>query len=183
MVEGVLNVSEAWQLLDDKYGNAEVAVITTLQTLQKFCSSKLGWHECIQELYGAVQHCLSTLSRLGRSDELYSDRQTIASIITQLPDSARDRWVHQPGFPEMGLIAKGKFLVQWLASERTAALQIHLEELSRGDLTMENKTKQSRYHAPTPDAEAAHSFSTQGVSTTRWWGRKRRRSRGHLSVQ
>ena len=137
VVEGVMNVEEAWTMLDDRYGNAEVAVITTLQTLQRFRTTKSSWHEVIQELFSAVQRCLATLSRLGRAEELFSDRQTIASVIGQLPASARERWVHQPGVGEMTQSTKGQFLIQWLTAERKAALQVHLEELSRGNQPVE----------------------------------------------
>ena len=158
IVEGVMGVEEAWSMLDDRYGNAEVAVVTTLQALQRFRTSKSSWHEAIQELFSAVQKCLATLSRLGKAEELYSDRQTIASVISQLPASARERWVHQPGVSEMTQSQKGKYLVQWLTTERKAALQVHLEELSRGVQPVERPKP-----PPAAHKEEISSFSTNSA--------------------
>ena len=131
VIDGILDIKVAWQLLDERFGNEEVALISTLRTMQEFRTTKSTGPGMIEELATAVQRCTATLARLGRSEEFLHDRATTAAVIDQLPPAAKERWFQQDGLAQMRQSAKAALLLTWLARECSAAVTANLEALTR----------------------------------------------------
>ena len=85
----------AWERLDELYGNKEMSVITALKRLRSFKCTKSAPHDQVVELVTAVQRCRAVLEGLGEIGELYSDRETIASVVRSLPSDSCQRWYHR----------------------------------------------------------------------------------------
>ena len=86
------------------------------------------------ELVTAVQRCRAVLESLDSIGELYTDQETIASVIRNLPIDSPYQW--------------GLRLVDWLESERKAAISIHLDDLAS---KMQNPS--TTYTKPNPPKE------------------------------
>ena len=120
----------AWERLDEIYGNKEMSVITAMRRLRNFKGTKSAAHEQVIKLEEEVQRCRTILEGLGEVEALYSDQETIATVVQSLPRDSRERWYHRPDSEDGDPYWRAQQLVKWLETERKAAVKIHLDELS-----------------------------------------------------
>ena len=68
------------------------------------------------------------MNKLGSGNELLGCRESVSSIVRNLPSAARERWFDHDPPPDESREAMGQALLMWLEKERRHAVAVHLHD-------------------------------------------------------
>ena len=112
------------------YGNRELSIMSALESVRDFKSSKGSAHEKIIDLVVTVQRARTILESLDAAQELTGDRETLASIMLALPSGAQGKWYDRDVPDDETTVQKGNFLLSWLERQRKNAVRLHLDTIA-----------------------------------------------------
>ena len=130
-IAGLTEPSQAWDRLDELFGNREAVILSTIRKLRGFRSSKSSPCEQVIEVVRAVQKCSTILTSMDALHELHTDRETTASVIDMLPASSQERWFHRRPDSCETPTQRCKSMIEWLEEERKAAVAVHLHNIAK----------------------------------------------------
>ena len=123
-VLGVTDPTEAWQLLDKRYGDRRLAILTTRHRLINLQLPAGPAHTKVEELVQGLRHALTCLRAVDAEDELFSDLAMIGILLDKLPRMVQEKWysyrVDLPATTSMK--EEGKYFQRWLAWQGEAAI-------------------------------------------------------------
>ena len=125
MVDGSETLPEAWDRLDEKFGDRRLSIITVQRNLMAVDLSKVKEYEKVEKLYDEINRALRLLKQLGSDDNIVKDLQIVSRLVEKLPENLQVDWSRhatkssEPLLP--GLTEWNKFM-EWLNQERKAAL-------------------------------------------------------------
>ena len=128
---GLTNPADAWERLDELYGNREAGILSAVRQLRALKSGKAAPCDQIIDLARAVQRCRTLLHSMDATQEFQNDRETTASIVDKLPAAAQERWFQRRPSPDETQVQRSIFLAGWIEDERKAAVAVHLNNLAK----------------------------------------------------
>ena len=135
---GVTEPAAAWALLDRRYGDRSLAIMTTRHRLINLKLAKGPAHDQVESLVIGLRHARWCLSAVDAEGELFIDLSMVGILLSKLPHGVQQRWyVHRARLPPTtSATEEGQFFQQWLDMEGEAAVHqrrtILSTELSRG---------------------------------------------------
>jgi hypothetical protein len=92
LIVGKTVVDEAWNVLDRRYGDRELAVINTKYQLLHLDTTKGQPHEQVEALQQGVAKSISLLRSVKAEAEFLDNLALIAHLVAKLPQSWQERW-------------------------------------------------------------------------------------------
>ena len=131
LLTGLTTPDEAWDRLDETYGNVDLQALEALKRLRSFKATKSAPHDQVVEIAVAVQRCVTVLRALDRELDFLMDRETVSEVLGCLPADSQQRWYHRKGGRGDTQAQKGRAFLTWLEDERADAVAIRLDVLAR----------------------------------------------------
>ena len=132
LLAGVVEVKEAWERLNKKYGDKEQAI---LQAKHRLRCVKLGTgpaFEQIDNLRLAVQTARAHLMAVGAGEELFADRSIFGHLINKVPHAYQERWhlLATDAKAQVSTESTGEIFTRWLEREGEAANSARLMRMN-----------------------------------------------------
>ena len=132
LVEGITSVSDAWETLNGRFGDRDLAVISVKYKLLHLDVSRGQVHERVEALVQGVNRARATLRNVHAEQELLGDLALVAQLVGKLPSSLLERW-HldrtEPSWEEERSSIGMKFFT-WLDRLGRAANSARLTQMS-----------------------------------------------------
>ena len=94
LLEGVMESEEAWEKLDDRYGDRKVAIIVAITDLTNLELPAGLAHEKIEAIVQGVRVAKVRLRAVAGDAELFADWFPVGSLVKKLKQEIRTRWRH-----------------------------------------------------------------------------------------
>ena len=122
-VLGVTNPTKAWALLDKRYGDRRLAILTTRYRLINLEVPRGFGYEKVEALVQGLRHARTCLEAVGAEDELFSDLAMVGILLSKLPSMVQEQWYrYRVTFPSTNSAREdGKYFEQWLDRQGEAA--------------------------------------------------------------
>ena len=91
-IKGESEPTEAWERLDKLYGDKELAVLSTMYSLESFELPQGSAHEVIQALALELRISMTWLEAVGDGSKLYANYLTIGRLVSKLDQATQVRW-------------------------------------------------------------------------------------------
>ena len=95
LLRGMTVVQEAWNTLDQHFGDEDAAINTVLANLRRLKLSGNSPHDRLESLAQAVHQAKTSLQQVDAGDALDHDKSLIGTLVTKLPSAYSDRWFQQ----------------------------------------------------------------------------------------
>ena len=130
-ITGVTVPAEAWELLNKKYGDRTLAMLTTRHRLVSLKLPRGAPHDQLEALVQGVRHAKTCLRAVQAEDTLFSDLTIIGTLLMKLPQMHQQRWYYYRSAlpPSSSPVEDGKLFEQWLEVEGEAATLARLTTL------------------------------------------------------
>ena len=122
-VLGVTDPTKAWALLDKRYGDRRLAILTTRHRLINLEVPRGPGYEKVEALVQGLRHARTCLEAVGAEDELFSDLAMVGILLNKLPPMVQEQWYrYRVTFPSTNSTREdGKYFEQWLDRQGEAA--------------------------------------------------------------
>ena len=123
-VLGVTDPTEAWALLDRRYGDRRLAIMTARHRLVNLQLPAGPAHVQVEDLVQGLRHALTCMRAVDAEEELFSDLAMVGILLAKLPPEVQARWYsYRVGFPASTSASEdGRYLQKWLDHEGEAAI-------------------------------------------------------------
>ena len=94
IIIGVQEPAEAWELLEERYGDAQIAVLLAIQKLQTVKLPDRPPHDKVEALVPAVRTGKACLRAAGAEQQIFADCFTLGKVVEKLAVSMQSDWFH-----------------------------------------------------------------------------------------
>ena len=92
LLSGITDIAEAWQVLDNYYGNHKMIINSVIEKLHAVKLVKGSAHNSLEQLCQASQGATCTLREVGAGSCLEYDRGLVATLIAKLTEAYTIDW-------------------------------------------------------------------------------------------
>ena len=130
LLEGHTKMSEAWKVLDRRYGSRDVAVASARAKLLGL-RTKGPLYEQVEQLWQAVLTAQTSLQAVEAGDLLFCEFGVVGTLVDKLPQSCQERWDLTSGnlMDKSTPQERGEKFLRWLEKEGAGAASARLRGL------------------------------------------------------
>ena len=131
-VLGVSEPAKAWAVLEKRYGDRTLAIITARHRLLNLKVPKGPAHDQVEAVEQGLNQARSCLEAVQAEAELFSDISTVGHLLAKLPHTVQQVWYrHRATFPTTCSASEnGRIFEEWLSKEGDAAMHQRLTILT-----------------------------------------------------
>ena len=120
---GVTEPADAWAILEKKYGDRTLAILTTRHRLVTLQLPTGPAHDQVEALVQGLRHAKYCLKAVGAEYTLFGDITMVSTLLSKLPSRVQERWYHHRAAlpPTTEPAEEGVLFEQWLHAEGEAA--------------------------------------------------------------